>query len=242
MDENREIHDEGDRPAGSGELSDELAGELREAYNPPPDTPRDEMWAVIEAGLAPRHPSSAPAHEVEVVSLQAERVRRRPTRRRVLEWAVAAAALLVVGVGIGRMSVRPSGGTATMASVTPNPAATRVAAVEHLGRTESLLAVVQADARTGRLDPQVGAWARDLLSQTRLLLDAHDERDPAMRQLLEDLELVLVQIVGITDAGPQDTARTRTELNLTLRGLQERDVLPRIQAVVPTGSPLSGTD
>ena len=61
-----------------------------------------------------------------------------------------------------------------------------------------------------------------------------------MRALLEDLELVLVQVVGVTEHGG-DRARTRSEMNLALDGLKERDVLPRIQAVVPAGLGLSGT-
>lgn len=228
---NREWHDE----------DEDLVEELRASYNAPPETPRQEMWAAIEAAL--RSPGGAASTRgAAVVSLEAERARRRPATHRVAGWAVAAAALLVLGVGIGRMSVPLPRQAATATADVPDPTAMHLAAVEHLGQTESLLTLVQADGRAGRLDPQVGPWARNLLAQTRLLLDAPDQKDPAMKQLLEDLELVLVQVVGVADTGGHNAARTRTELNLALQGLQDRDVLPRIQAVVPAGSLMSGTD
>jgi len=57
--------------------------------------------------------------------------------------------------------------------------------------------------------------------------------DPEMEGLLEDLELVLVQIVGAAELGSGQDARMRTELSLAMRGLEEGEVLPRIQAALP---------
>jgi hypothetical protein len=236
MDEEREDWDDRER---NDEVSD-LVDRLRESYNPPPETPREEMWAAVEAALEGRAGAGA-RRAAQVFSLDARRFRRGPGSRWVAAWAVAAAALMILGIGIGRVSVRAPGRPAAVADV-PDPTAMRLAAVEHLGQTESLLTLVRADARTGRLDPQVGPWARNLLAQTRLLLDAPEETDPTMRRMLEDLELVLVQIVGVTDTGTHDVARTRTELNLALKGLEDRDLMPRIQAMVPAGSGLSGTE
>lgn len=236
MDKEREDRDDRER---RDEVSD-LVDRLRESYNPPPETPREEMWAAVEAALEGRRSAGA-RRTAQVVSLDARRFRRGPGSRWVVGWAVAAAALLVLGIGIGRVSVRAPARPAAVADV-PDPTAMRLAAVEHLGQSESLLTLVRADARTGRLDPQVGPWARNLLAQTRLLLDAPEETDPTMRRMLEDLELVLVQIVGVTDTGTHDAARTRTELNLALKGLDDRDLMPRIQAMVPAGSVLSGTE
>jgi hypothetical protein len=234
MDDEREDRDDRER---NDEVND-LVDRLRESYNPPPETPREEMWAAVEAALEGR---AGARRTARVVPLDARRFRRGPGSRWVAAWAVAAAALLVLGIGIGRVSVRAPTRPATAADV-PDPTAMRLAAVEHLGQSESLLTLVRADARTGRLDPQVGPWARNLLAQTRLLLDAPEETDPTMRRMLEDLELVLVQIVGVTDTGTHDAARTRTELNLALKGLDDRDLMPRIQAMVPAGSGLSGTE
>jgi hypothetical protein len=224
-------------------IDPEVTEMLRGRYNAPQETPREEMWAVIQAGLTPR---------ATVHSLDEARARRSAPMRRPFGWAVAAAAVLILGIGIGRMSAPttqgPTGsnaaGTATTASSTPGApdrVVLRAAAVDHLGRTEALLTVVRADARDGKLDPAMGAWARGLLTQTRLLLDSQGTQDPAMRDLLEDLELVLAQMVRVTHVEGADQARAQNEMNLALRGLEDRDVLPRIQAVVPAGSGLAGT-
>ena len=72
---------------------DELDQRIREAaqaYHAPPETPREEMWAKIQAGRR-----QVPATRVL------------PFRRRWAPWAAAAAAILAVGIGIGRVSVEP---------------------------------------------------------------------------------------------------------------------------------------
>jgi hypothetical protein len=90
--------------------------------------------------------------------------------------------------------------------------------------------MVKSDARSGPLDADVGRWARGLLTETRMFLDAPDPGDPALRNLMEDLELVLVQIVGV--AGSKDEGgRARTELDLTLDGMEKKKIMARIQAV-----------
>jgi hypothetical protein len=220
----------------SEEPRDELTRRLREEYNPPPAVPRDEMWSAIQARLGDR---GAP-----VVSLDDARRRRAVVVRRSLAWGAAAAAVLVVGVGIGRMTAPAPG---PMAEAPDSPAAAaggavlRVAALQHLERTEALLRMVRSDGAAGRVDPELGGWARGLLTQTRLLLDTSGEADPAIRELLEDLELVLVQIVGVAEVAGGDEARAREELGLTLDGIERREVLSRIQAVVPPGAGLAGT-
>jgi hypothetical protein len=50
-------------------------------------------------------------------------------------------------------------------------------------------------------------WARDLLTTTRLLLDSPAGADPARRELLETLELVLVQIARLPRADSPGSAR-----------------------------------
>lgn len=214
------------------EPMDEFVGRLRDAYHAPPETPREEIWAGIEARLAesPR----------DVIPIGRGMRLRGASARRWMGWVAAAAAVLVLGVGIGRMTapVPPAAETASTGETDTD--LLRLAALEHLGRTESLLTLVRADGRSGRVDPEVGAWAATLLSQTRLLLDRPGAVEPTMQGLLEDLELVLVQIVGVADAEP-DQARARSELTLALEGIEEREVLPRIQAVIPAGTGLAGT-
>jgi hypothetical protein len=120
------------------------------------------------------------------------------------------------------------------AGVRPTPTALDFAAFQHLGRSESLLAMVRADAREGRIDPAVAPWARNLLMETRLLLDVRRGGDPTLDGLLSELELILSQIVGVTETGG-DEGRMRTELDLTVGGMDQREVLTRIRAVIPVG-------
>lgn len=211
---------------------DDLSRLLREEYNPPPEVPRDEMWAAIQGGLEPRIPG--------VVSLDEARRRRWAALRRAAGWAAGVAAVLVMGVAIGRMTA-PAVGPVAEVPLGSDASILRVAAVQHLGRSEALLRMVRADAQRGRLDPMVSTWARGLLTETRLLLDSSENQDPAMRELLEDLELVLMQIVGVSAVPGEDDSRAREELSLALKGLERRDVLPRIQAVMPSGAGLAGT-
>ncbi len=223
-------------------IDPEVTEMLRGHYNAPPETPREEMWAVIQAGLEPR---------ATVRSLDEARARRVASTRRPLGWAAAAAAVLILGIGIGRMSVpgrqartstpTVAGAPSSSSTVGPDRAVLRAAAVDHLERTEAMLTLVRADARDGKVDPALGTWARGLLTQTRLLLDSPGTQDPAMRDLLGDLELVLVQMVGVTEVEGADRTRAQSEMNLALRGLEDRDVLPRIRAAVPAGSGLAGT-
>lgn len=211
---------------------DDLSRLLREEYNPPPAVPRDEMWAAIQAGLEPRVPG--------VVALDEARRRRWAALQRPAGWAAAAAAVLVMGVAIGRMTA-PTVVPVAEVPLGSDASILRVAAVEHLGRSEALLRMVRADGPSGRLDPTLGTWARGLLTETRLLLDSSENQDPAMRELLEDLELVLMQIVGVSAVPGEDDSRAREELSLALKGLEQREVLTRIQAVVPSGAGLAGT-
>jgi len=211
---------------------DDMLEELREGYNKPPQTPRDEMWGVIEAGLGESGPS--------VVSLDDARRRLRPAWHRPAGWAAAAAAVLVMGVGIGRMTAPAAIPVTAGFEMRAGTNVIRTVAVEHLGDTEELLTLVKAEARGGRLDPVVRPWAQTLLAQTRLLLDTPDGVDPGIRELLEDLELALVQIVGVTETDTND-ARAGVELDLAMRGLDNRELLPRIQAVLPAVPGLAGT-
>lgn len=242
------------------ERFEEMLMRLRESYNDPPDTPREEMWAVIQArmeetkgaeALGPEHGRGVregPSEQDGIVPMPRGRRFLRFTGPGPIRWSLAAAALLILGLGIGRMTAPgttpgPSEGPggAVASTRAPNPELLRAAAVEHLSRTESLLTLIRADARAGRVEPTVGNWARQLLTQTRLLMDAQTQPDPVMEDLLKDLELVLVQIVGVANAPPEDRARIQSELNLALDGMKEREVLPRIQAVIPAGPGYVGT-
>jgi hypothetical protein len=94
-----------------------------------------------------------------------------------------------------------------------------------LSRVEALL----TDYRTGRTDADFRAVARELLSSTRLWLDAGRVDDARLRALLEDLELVLVQITRLAPSGSVD------ERALIDQGLAEREIRARLRNAIPAG-------
>jgi len=103
--------------------------------------------------------------------------------------------------------------------------------VRHLSEAEALLTSFRARSTTDQqMDAQLGSWARDLLSNTRLLLDSPLANDPQRRPLLEDLELVLVQIVQLS---PGSTPQDRELIEKTL---QHDHVMTRLRTAIPAGS------
>jgi hypothetical protein len=187
-------------------------------YHAPRPTPRDEMWARIEAE-------------------RAERARR--SARRVIElrpWmrgALAAAAVLVLGIGIGRWMAHQEtvrrGGTSVASADTDRDVIYQVAATQYLSRTETFLTGFRADLRAGRVDTRFTGQARDLLTTTRLLLDSPAADDPRMRALLEELELVLAQISQL------EAGRDRRNADLITQDMDQSSVLPKLRSAIPAG-------
>jgi len=198
---------------------DRFEDRLREAardYHRPPETPREEMWAAIAAER--RRRQAAP----RVVTL-----------RPVWRWGLGMAAVLLVGIAIGR-GLRPRLGptpdTANGTAVQPGDGvAYQLAAAQYLGRTETLLAGFRADASKGRIDQLFISQARDLLTSTRLLLDSPAGRDPQLKPLLEDLELVLAQISLLHASGD------KRDIEFITQGIDQRSVLTRLRAAIPSG-------
>jgi hypothetical protein len=143
-----------------------------------------------------------------------------------------------------QVATKPSSGRSTTGA-TPDlsnadSAATalyRAAAVQTLVQAEAVLTAYRGVEATGR-DPQAmqqaARWARDVLSSTRLLIDSPAGRDPQMRALFTDLELVLAQIVQLSGTPLQDSER-----DLIDRAMRDRDLLPRLRSAVPAGSATS---
>jgi len=183
-----------------------LLQDAAKTYNVPRPTPREEMWARIKASRV-----------------------RRPQPW--LRWGLAAAAVLLVGIGIGRVTSNQSAGPGT-AGATPDTTGSalvyRVAATQYLSRTETFLTGFRADLRAGRVDAFPGQ-ARDLLATSRLLLDSPAADDPRMRALLEDLELVLVQI------SQMEAGRDRRNADLITQDMDQRNVLPKLRSAIPAG-------
>jgi len=107
----------------------------------------------------------------------------------------------------------------------------QLTAVRHLSEAEALLTSFRTRSNTDQqMDAQLGSWARELLSNTRLLLDSPVANDPQRRPLLEDLELVLVQIVQLS---PGSTPQDRELIEKTL---QQDHVMTRLRTAIPAGS------
>lgn len=101
-------------------------------------------------------------------------------------------------------------------------AALQIVSRDHLSRAEALVSVVAASPADAAMDSLTGRWARDMLTNTRLLLDSPAGDDPVRRRLLEDLETVLVQLLQRTGGAVDERAlidRTleRTQLLSRLR-------------------------
>jgi hypothetical protein len=123
--------------------------------------------------------------------------------------------------------------TVRVASETQSAASSayQLTAVRHLSEAEALLTSFRTSSNTDQqMDAQLGSWARQLLSNTRLLLDSPVANDPQRRPLLEDLELVLVQIVQLS---PGSTPQDRELIEKTL---QQDHVMTRLRTAIPAGS------
>lgn len=228
-----------------------LESAARDYNRPPDDTPRDAMWAAIDAATA--QPSGTG-------SIRPLSVRR--SRFTVHLWQAAAALLLLAGgIGIGRVWHGASPNDRSIAAGVPvgrtpdlavadtafagTPSAARVAgmadrnarsatsesydiaAVQHLSRAEALLTSFRAGG-DGETRGSMERWARDLLADTRLLLDSPAATDARRRHLLEDLELVLAQIVQLPAEASADRA-------LIQRSIERGAVLSRLRSTIPAG-------
>jgi hypothetical protein len=200
---------------------DELLDQALGTYHQPPNErqiPVEAMWRAVESQAFPGA--------------------RRTSRS--AQWLRVAAALLI-GIGIGRLSFaigRPRG---TLAA--PKIALSRVVDItpvkqtadapldlqtsRYLGQAAALLIALPAETNGVRPDQPFIKRANDLLLTTRLLLDSPSASDPALRNLLEDLELVLVQVVQLQKE--REPAR-RTEMELIQQALDQRDVIPRLRS------------
>lgn len=202
------------------ERFEEFLKRTLDELEPVPPAPRAEMWAQID---------------------QARRFARKSERagaRRVwISWSVGFAAMLAVGIGIGRMTARqdvaPPAQQAAISDVTPNRVTYQVAVTQHLDRAETLLTSFRTQPADGAPDPQLALYARELLSSTRLLLDSPAGDDPQVAALLGDLELILAQIARLS--GPSTEER-----EIIQDGMNRTAVLPRLRATT-SGPTAAGT-
>ena len=200
------------------ELEHRLA-ELRESWRVPRDPPLADMWQVIESrAFGPGRTQGS----------------------RWIRTLLPMAATLVLGFGLGQLTPelvgnRPSEPVGTAAQEPPEAAAPFVGiATNYLERVTALLVTLTDESRLGRPLDYSNERARDLLATTRLLLDSPGITDPHLRDLLDDLELVLAQIVRLPlRAAPPD-------VYLIDQALDQREVLPRLRVMLaenPTSEP-----
>jgi len=195
---------------------DELMRDAERTYRTPPTPDFDAMWTSIERehfGTSARPASS---------------------RFFSNRW-IGIAATLMIGIALGRGSTMLNRGNAATAP-SPEPVAItaqmpdtlmerpyELETSRYLGQTAALLVALPSEVRSGGTSAQFASRAGDLLTRTRLLMDSPAANDPAMRGLLDDLELVLMQVVRLQNSG------NRTDLDLINRALEQRDVIPRLR-------------
>ncbi|MDQ2665286.1 MAG: hypothetical protein M3Z05_04680 [Gemmatimonadota bacterium] len=205
--------------------------------NAPPATPRMAMWDAIQAAQEAT-PASASAPVVNTAS----------RRRTTWIWPAAIAAALVLGVGIDRYMLTSPPRTTQVASAPARTLPTtngndtaltspsrlyRIAAVQTLTQAEALLTAYRSTdlaTRNPAAAKQLGAWGREVLSSTRLLLDSPAGDDPQLRSLLDDIELVLVQVIRLSGSPPDSIERALID-----GAMRDHELLPRIRTAVPAG-------
>jgi hypothetical protein len=135
----------------------------------------------------------------------------------------------MIGVAIGRFSsptVVPEASPPVTGSAPRNDrglVASQLVTADHLNEAETFL--TEFGSQPG--EPDFATKARGLLATTRLLLDSKRVADPNTRQLLEDLELVLVQIATID---PKDR---REDLGFISEGLAQNHLRSRLRNAIP---------
>jgi hypothetical protein len=207
---------------------EEVLRDLPRTFNNPPEPPLDEMWGVIEDAHF-----NAPAS-----------IRRQSGMTSRAPW-LAAAAALVIGIGIGRYipigknSASDTASPSAVASTQPLPPGSDTSAVgdayrdqtsRYLGQAAALLISLPGRDANGKADSSFAGKAADLLVTTRLLIDSPAAQDPKVRSLLEDLELVLVQIARLRGE------RSKGDLDLIHQAVEQGDVLSRLNSAVTTQS------
>jgi hypothetical protein len=214
-----------DEPMTDEQLQ-QLMTEAAETYRVPKDPPLDSMWARIEREHfdAPAGTAGGADADVSVLAPRSGR-----TTRRWFAPAAGIAATLIIGFGVGRVTAPGSEPIVPVVAVVPADSQRSFAdplqrtTSEYLDDAELLLASLPRDAQN--VDPRFVEAARQLLTTTRLLLDSPVGSDPRLRDMLEDLELVLAQMARLRAAPRAE------ELTFIAEAMDERDMVPRLRTV-----------
>ena len=126
-------------------------------------------------------------------------------------------------------------------SAGPQPAISNLAyhlvVLQHLAGSEAMITAFRTAARRGEMDAQLSAWARELLSTTRMLESSAATQDPTMKRLLEDLDLVIAQIVQYVTHGTNNSE----ELDLIEQSITTRGVITKLRGTVSARTSAAGT-
>jgi hypothetical protein len=195
----------------------------RESEARPVDTYREEMWVVISQSWA-------------------EQAARKRRLRKAHAWTgvgLGLAAMLVVGIFIGRTMSEGEDPASPAVAIRADPVRTgqpismpiRIAVGEHFRAVETLLLLFGSSQQT---DAELMGLARELAGTSRMLMASDAGRDAEVRSMLLDLELLLVQIARLVDR----TDATETEV--VKDGIAETEAVPRMRrfladAAVPVG-------
>jgi hypothetical protein len=212
---------------------DEIIAREAKGYRARSAPPADVMWSRIESDVA------------AAIRRPDPRIGRRWT------WLAAGtgiAAALVIGVAIGRRSMRSEAvGPSSIAVAPPSPsslladsardAQMRAVTLSHFAQAEVFLTEVRADLTSGRNNPLRDERSRELLARTRLIMASDARRAPSVEQLLQDLELVLAGISALPDNG----GRRGSDVRLLDERIRVGEVLPRIRTILPSPPSMSGS-
>jgi hypothetical protein len=213
-------------------LDDRFDDQLKESakeYNTPPVTPRDVMWEAIQARRAEERTEKTEESRTAITPL-------RPLRHlRPLRWPAGIAALLALGIGLGRLSaprIEPAAAPVAVTEAAPRRTgvAFQVVTTEHLGQAEAFLTLFRTSVGRGGNEQLASATARQLLATNRLLLDSPAASDNRTRLLLQDLELVLAQIAQLS------SRPSSPDLDLITEDLEDSGVMSRLRTAVPSGT------
>jgi hypothetical protein len=190
------------------EQFERLMKDAAETYNRPSAAPMDQMWMSIEAEAF-----GTKRHATSIGRLVAN------------PW-LRMAAVLVIGIAIGRGMQRPAPVPVPTASSTEIADSYQLTTDRYLGQTVALLVQLPRQLQSGHTDSAFITRANQSLTTLRLLMDSPAASNPRLRALFEDLELVLVQVVQMPRGG------SATEAKLIQQAMQQRDVMPRLRDAV----------
>ena len=196
------------------DVDERLARMAREAFEVP-QAPKAEMWDAIDDTRRARRG-----------------MKHLPRRRKWWVEVAGVAAVLLLGVMLGRATLSQSGSSPAEVATEDTGSSARevftMAARDHLRDSEQFL----VEFRTGIFSGEAqfaSSDAHDLIATTRLLLDSPASENIEMQELLLDLELVLIQIAQFGE----DFGNAVGEEDLINEGMEESDVLPRLRLLIP---------